>query len=47
MRILILPYNVDSTCYTIMYYYNSDMYHEPWHELYYTGNIAIAELNSI
>jgi len=33
------------TCYTIMYNYNSGMYHEPRHELYYTGNTIILELN--
>jgi len=38
---------MDSTCYTIMYNNNSDMYHEPRHELYYTGNTVIVELNSI
>ena len=55
MKILILPYNVDyycpmymdSTCYTIMCYDNSAMYHEQMHELYYTGNTIIIELNSI
>ena len=59
MRLLIhvLPYNVDhysllsmyldSTRYTIMYNNNTGMYHEPRHELDYTGNIVIIELNSI
>jgi len=53
--ILILPYNVDnrvllsmdSTSYTIMYNDNSGMYHEPRHELFYSGNTVIVELNSI
>jgi len=55
LMILILPYNVDyrlllsmdSTCYTIMYNDNSVMYHEPRHELFYTGNTVKVELNSI
>jgi len=56
MRILILPYNVDyncpciwtvQSCYSIMYNYKSGLYHEARHELYYTGNTVIAELNSI
>ena len=59
MRILILPYNVDyyclhctciymdSTCSTSMCNDNSVMYHKPMHELYYTGNTIIIELNSI
>jgi len=55
LMILILPYNVDhrvllcmdSTCYTIRYNNNSVMYHEQRHELFYTGNTVIVELNSI
>ena len=35
---------MDSTCYTIMYNYNSGMYREPRHELYYSSNTVIAEL---
>jgi len=42
---LYLSMYMDSTCYTIMYNYNSGMYHEPRHELYYTGNTVILELN--
>ena len=38
---------IDRTCNTIMYNYNKGMYHKPRHKLYYTGNIVIAELNSI
>jgi len=38
---------VDSTRYTIMYNNNTGMYHEPRHELDYTGNIVIVELNGI
>jgi len=38
---------MDSTRYTIMYNNNSGMYHEPRHELDYTGNTVIVELNSI
>jgi len=39
---------MDSTRYTIMYNNNNtDMYHEPRHELDYTGNTVIVELNSI
>ena len=58
MRLLIhvLPYNVDYYCpciwtvhviRTIMYNNNTDMYHEPRHDLDYTGNTVIVELNSI
>ena len=35
---------MDRTCYTIMYNDNNVMYHEPRHELYYTGNTIIIEL---
>jgi len=38
---------MDMTCYTIMHTYNNGMYHEPRHELDYTGNAVIAELNSM
>ena len=38
---------MDSTRYTIMYNNNIGMYHEPRHELDYTGNTVIVELNSI
>ena len=38
---------MDSTRYTIMYTNNSGMYHEPRHELDYTGNTVILELNSL
>jgi len=38
---------MDMTCYTIMYNYNSGMHHEPRHELNYTGNTIIVELNSM
>jgi len=38
---------MDSTCYTIMYNDNTGMYHEPRHELDYTGNTVIVELNSL
>ena len=38
---------MDMTCYTIMHYYNSGMCHEPSHELDYTGNAVIVELNSM
>ena len=44
---LLLPMYMDSTCYTSMYNDNSGMYHEPRHELFYTGNTVIVELNSI
>jgi len=44
---LLLSMYMDSTCYTIMYNDNSGMYHEPRHELDYTGNTVIVELNSI
>jgi len=44
---LLLSMYMDSTCYTIMYNENSGMYHEPRHELDYTGNTVIVELNSI
>ena len=55
MRLLIhvLPNNVDYYCpytytrYTIMYNNNTGMYHEPRHELDYTCNTVIVELNSI
>jgi len=38
---------MDSTCYTIMYTYNSGMYYEPRHDIYDTGNTVIVhvELN--
>jgi len=38
---------MDSTCYANMYNYKSGTYHEQRHELYYTGNTVLAELNSI
>jgi len=38
---------MDSTCYTIMHNDNTGMYHEPRHELYYTGNTVIVELYSM
>ena len=38
---------MDSTRYTTMYNNNTGMYHEPSHELHYTGNTVIVELNSI
>jgi len=44
---LLLSMYMDSTRYTIMYISNTGMYHEPRHELDYTGNIVIVELNSI
>ena len=46
---LLLSMYMDSTCYTIMNMYNdnSGMHHEPRHELYYTGNTVIVELNGI
>ena len=50
MRLLIhvLPYNVDYYCpCIIMYNNNTGMYHEPRHELNYTGNTVIVELNSM
>ena len=53
--LLIVLYNMDrKTCITVhVYYYtilnnvNSVMYHEPRHDLYYTGNTIITELKSI
>ena len=50
LTILIHPFHVDYNCpciYKIMHNYNSGMYHEPRHELDYTGNAAIVELNSM
>ena len=44
---LLLSIYMDSTRYTIMYDNNTGMYHKPRHELDYTGNIVIVELNSI
>jgi len=44
---LLLSMYMDSTRYTIMYNNNSGMYHEPRHELDYTGTTSIIELNSI
>jgi len=44
---LLLSMYMDSTRYTIMYYNNTDMYHEPRHEIDYTGNTVIVELNNI
>ena len=48
MRVLILPYNVDDYCPCIWtafviqsYIIITGMYHEPRHELYYTGNTSI------
>jgi len=38
---------MDSTRYTIMYNNYTGMYHEPRHELDYTGNTVIVKLNSI
>jgi len=38
---------MDSKRYTIMYNNNTGMYHEPRHQLDYTGNTVIVELNSI
>jgi len=38
---------IGMTCYTIMYNNNSGMYHEPRHDLDYTGNTVIVELNSV
>ena len=38
---------MDRTCYTIMYNDNNVKYHEPRHDLYYTVNTTIIELNSI
>jgi len=47
-RLLLSMYMyMDSTRYTIMYNNNTGMYHEPRHELDYTGNTVIVELNSI
>jgi len=46
MWTILLSMYLDSTYYTIMYNDNSGMYHEPRHELYYTGNNVIVELNS-
>jgi len=37
---------MDSTRYTIMYNNDTGMYHDPRHELDYTGNSVIVELNS-
>ena len=44
---LLLSMYMDSTRYTIMYNNNTAMYHEPRHELDYTGNAVIVELDSI
>jgi len=44
---LLLSMYMDSTRYTIMYNTNTGMYHEPRHELDYTDNTVIVELNSI
>jgi len=44
---LLLSMYMDSTRYTIMYNNNTGMYHEPRHELDYTGITVIVELNSI
>jgi len=40
---LLLSMYMDSTRYTIMYNNNTGMYHEPRHELDYTGNTVIVE----
>ena len=40
---LLLSMNIDNTCYTIMY--NDNI--KPRHELYYTSNTVIVEVNSI
>jgi len=45
-RLLLSMYK-DSTRYTITYNNNTGMYHEPRHELDYTGNTFIVELTSI
>jgi len=44
---LLLSMYMDSTRYRIMYNNNTGMYHELRHELDYTGNTVIVELNSI
>jgi len=44
---LLLSMYMDSTLYAIMYNNNTGMYHEPRHELDYTGYTVIVELNSI
>jgi len=45
---LLLSMCMDSTRYTIMYKNNTGMYHEPRHELDYTGNtVILVELNSL
>ena len=44
---LLLSMYMDSTRYTIKYNNNTGMYHEPRHELDYTGNTVMVELNSI
>jgi len=54
MRILVLPYNVDNYCLCIWTVHViqscimiTAMYNELRHELYYTGNTFIIELNRI
>jgi len=44
---LFLPMYMDSTRYTIKYNNNTGSYHEPRHELDYTGNTVMVELKSI
>jgi len=44
---LLLSMYMDSTRYTYMYNNNPGMYHEPRHELDYTDNTVIVELNNI
>ena len=44
---LLLSMYMDITRYAIMYNNNTGMYHEPRHELDYTGSTVIVELNSI
>ena len=44
---LLMSMYMDSTRYTIMYNNYTGMYHEPRHELDYTGNTVIVKLNSI
>jgi len=45
---LLLSMYMDSTPYTIMYNNNNTgMYHEPRHDLDYTGNTVIVEFNSV
>jgi len=44
---LLLSMYMDSTRYTFKYNNNTGMYHEPRHELDYTGNTVMVKLKSI